>query len=722
MPEVRIDERSTLARLAAWRSRPIERPVTAARVDAAEPFYFVGNEVLVDARDRDLVEELVARGGTVVPEPPLPPVPDVIQRRRDVDMSSAPTQVLVRFDQTPRTDGDLGSVLEQAQQPGEQLVFSSEVGAGVAALIAPHRLDGRRVGLNLVGQPFSMPLSAPLEGSGLVYGQDPTQWQAFAGRTRMVQAWQLVDSVRQLRGTSPVWIAVCDSGFWLDGAGAPVVAGGQPASDFGAGVLQWNLVNEGQPVPGGTTSFHGNQVASAALAAVGNSAGAAGAGGTVASPAFFHTGRNAENAMRALKLCVWWGIDIINFSWGFWGQSEFWFDSDSWDDTFSWAADNDVISIAAAGNSSWNLPDDQNVRPATRTPRTLTVGWLNTDDTAHPNSNYGSSVWLWAPGTSIQVAPDGGATAGSTVQGTSFAAPIVAGVAAMMRACNPALSADDVRRILVDTGWQGSGRVSRGLDAYAAVWTALGYGLPDTNEPNGSASNPVPLLAVGPGGSLSTAMGAFTAISTPADYDYWSFTVDSLSSVSVTVDWYERLANLSVLVADMDPEADDPTLARTGGPSSGRQVLTGLLRRGRYRVRVSGSGPTAYRLVVRLSPARLAPDAFEANDSFDTATVLQFEEPQEPVVADLHPAVGARHLRGHAALQLEPVRLDLRQRRLLPVRRPGAEDLHRADDLDLGHRRAARRHAVRRSRCGDPVLDGAARASRSNHPRRPRGS
>ena len=626
MPAVRVDEGSTLARLAAWRSHRTARPLAAVRVENADPWYFVADEVVVDAAEERVVDDLMRRGGRLIEDPPLPPVPEGMERRRHVDMASAPRQAVIRFEELPEADlAVLGEALDHAGERGEHL-FSSELGSRVAAAIAPHQAEGRRVGLNLVGRPFQMPLSNPVEGANLAYGADPTAWTAFAGSTRMVQAWQLVDSVRQLRGGPPVWIAVCDSGFWLDGSGAPVVAPGQPASDFGAGVLQWNLVNEGQPVPGGTTSFHGNQVASAALAAVGNAAGAAGAGGTVAVPAFFHTSMAESEALRAVRLCVWWGIDIINFSWGFWGQSEFWFDTDTWDDTFDWAGDNDLVMVAAAGNFGWDLPGgtDHNIRPATRTPRVLTVGWLDPDDTPDRKSDYGSSVNLWAPGLQIEVAPDGGALGGSRVDGTSFSSPIVAGVAAMMRFCNPSLRADDVRRILVDTGWTGSGHVTRGLDAFAAVWSALNFQLPDSNEPNGTVNNPAPLLPVASGSGLAPGFGAFTAIAKASDWDYWSFSVNALSSVTVTVDWYQRLASLNVSVQNVDPAAGDPDLARSGSGASGRLVLSGLLSKGSYRVRVGGSGPTAYRLLVKVSGTTLAPDMFEPNDSFDTATRMAF--------------------------------------------------------------------------------------------------
>lgn len=256
----------------------------------------------------------------------------------------------------------------------------------------------------------------------------------------------------------------------------------------------------------------------------------------------------------------------------------------------------------------------------------MTVGALDTTGNAAAFSNFGSSINLWAPGTAINVAPDGNSATGSTVQGTSFAAPTVAGVAAMMRAVNENLSADDVRRLLVETGWPGTGRVSKGLDARAAVWAALNAALPDSGEPNSSVTMARALLPIGPSGSLAPGFGSFSALGTGGDRDYWSFEVTNLSSVTVTLDWYERLGKLNVAVEPAEG-GGNVDLARSGSSSTGRQVLMGLLPRGRYVARVNGSDATAYRLRVRLAGARLAPDAFEPNNSFETATPLRFEPP-----------------------------------------------------------------------------------------------
>ena len=155
-------------------------------------------------------------------------------------------------------------------------------------------------------------------------------------------------------------------------------------------------------------------------------------------------------------------------------------------------------------------------------------------DNATSYSNYGSSISVWAPGDNIPVAPDGVNPNGSQQSGTSMASPIVAGVAAMMRAINPALDSVAVRQILIETGWPGTGRVSRGLNAQAAVLRALKGALPrkSLSEPNNTAATAAELFPVGPGGSLQPLFGGF-AVRSGVDSDYYKFQVANFSTAAL---------------------------------------------------------------------------------------------------------------------------------------------------------------------------------------------
>ena len=383
MTGVRIEEDSVLSRLADWHAQNNQAPLTAMGDGRAQAL-FVTNEILIDGDDPGLAEELAGRyGGELLEDPPLPPQLEGAEPR-DVDMATAPKVVRLRFDRPPPIDTPEAWIEEalarNPEAPDITAAVSSDFGARVAAVVARHGQDGR-VGVNAVGRSSgAMPLSTITEGGGA----DPTTWPCFSGPSRIVEAWQLVDSFRRMGGSiKPVFVGICDGGFWVDQKGVPQLGPGQKVSDFGPAVPQWNLLLDGwgvqgQPAYGTNPSkcsggsscpYHGNQVASAAVAAVNDQSGAAGSGGTVARPWFFFTSISDWQALRCLKLCVWWGIDVLNMSWEECTSWEALRSSSSWVATFDWAAKNGLVMITGAGNDGWNLPDDgDHPRPATRTP------------------------------------------------------------------------------------------------------------------------------------------------------------------------------------------------------------------------------------------------------------------------------------------------------------------------------------------------------------------
>ena len=632
--QVQVDANSVLARFADWNAQLKGRPVGAFGPQTREATLFAEDEVLVDGSDEGLIRSLREQhGAELIEEAPLPPRPRRLQANRDVDLSDVPSYTRLRFDRPPEV-ADRAGLLSRAagemRSADGMVTVSSDLAASTAALVTRHSLEGHSIGLNLFGRPFGMPLASATDSAIPVVGSNPFTWPAFAGSTRMVDAWQLADSVRDISGTRLITIGVLDSGFWLDGRGVPNVPAGQVASDFGPQFLQLNLQDESKPAGGvnpNGSPWHGNAVASTAAAVVNNSLGAAGSGGTIATPMFFQTDYCITQVLRCVKICAAWGIDVLNFSFGFWGHPETFFSNGIWDRNFQFAFDHDVVMVAASGNFGVELPgDDMHIRPATRTPGVLTVGSIDSADNAVPRSDYGSSVWLWAPGTNIPVMPDQKNPAGSLVSGTSFASPMVAGVAAMMRYVNAAMTAPQIRQALVDTGQPGRGHATKTLDAFAAVFAAVHGVLPDPDEPNNTPATARTLLPIGPGGTLVPWTGGFSTRSSSSDPDYWRFAVDTFSTVSVTASWYQRLGTLFIAV-----EAEDTTVSgldqmiETKNPSGGQIMLAGLLPPGNYRIRIGGHGITAYRLSVNRARTPLTADIFEVNDSFDQAPRLLFE-------------------------------------------------------------------------------------------------
>ncbi len=150
-------------------------------------------------------------------------------------------------------------------------------------------------------------------------------------------------------------------------------------------------------------------------------------------------------------------VDIINLSLGIT------VDSPELKDACDRAANRDVLVVGAAGNTKSAI-----IFPA-RYPSVVCVGAVGTNFFTTSYSNFGDEMELVAPGGHLVVDrwgdgwPDGilssvmdetvfpAVFSQSFLQGTSEAAPHVAGVAALLLAIDPTLSANDLRQIMRDT-------------------------------------------------------------------------------------------------------------------------------------------------------------------------------------------------------------------------------------------------------------------------------
>ena len=161
-----------------------------------------------------------------------------------------------------------------------------------------------------------------------------------------------------------------------------------------------------------------------------------------------------KDIANAIRYAVDNGANVINMSFGKGFSPE----KSAVDEAVKYADSKGVLMVHAAGNDGENLAE----KPSFPTPVYLAGGrpnnwievgassWKGLDSLAAPFSNYGKAqVDVFAPGVDIlSTVPGGGYERES---GTSMAAPVVTGLAAMVMSYYPNLSAADVKRIILDS-------------------------------------------------------------------------------------------------------------------------------------------------------------------------------------------------------------------------------------------------------------------------------
>jgi hypothetical protein len=626
---------SYMRRQSAGRRVPLGGIALGGRVEGM----FVENEILVNARDTATLDFLVDRfGGQVAPVRPLPEPPGEMRHalRRNVDPDRLPhmVSVTIRGDDVP-----LDPVVQLAQRDDARgLQLSSNAAAGTLAaslLLRERNLGG---GLDAAGVPTAFPLLSAAESPA---AGNPYTWAQYAGKSQVTRAWQLcqaLDNVRSMR--TPIFIGILDMGF-------------DSTANVDFPILQFNLTNEGAsalgPAPKGF-AFHGSAVAGVAAAAVNNTQGAAGVAGIpvgaanqpVATPFLFRTNIVISEIYRCLNCCVWWGIDVLNMSIRLTWPKFFLPIHRDWDGNFQFAHDQGLIMVTAAGNDGEELPDFVTF-PATRTPGVITVGALDTNadptllyNVPRGDSNYGSSVDVWAPGTNLQTVPIPGSGPFSTFNQTSAASPFVAGVAALLKSANPALRPPDIKQILRETASTDSPnpRSNRIVNAYQAVLRAINYALPPgaSEEPN---DNPAAAkVMTQPAPNTFRPLGE-TVMSNGFDVDYHRFTTTEYADITVTLTFVQPL---SIVVMELIPDADIValgSLAETRSPGM-HQITLLQAAPGSYLVKVRSSMPNYYRLSVTTTPRPLAPDMFENNESQTEAAVIHLRKSRFGDLLGLH--------------------------------------------------------------------------------------
>lgn len=215
---------------------------------------------------------------------------------------------------------------------------------------------------------------------------------------------------------------------------------------------------DGDPFPGvSTIRDHGTHIAGIIGAQTNNAIGISGIAQNVklmAVKGFKDTseGASLSDLLSTIYYSVNNGADIINCSWGVQATP-----SPSMVEAFNYARNNGVFVTVAAGN---NGLDASLFAPASLN-SVFTVGSINSNYTISTFSNHGNSVQIYAPGGDNESQGFGinqgiystisvGSGSYGNMEGTSMAAPHIAGIAALILSHNPSLSVPDLEDLLVN--------------------------------------------------------------------------------------------------------------------------------------------------------------------------------------------------------------------------------------------------------------------------------
>lgn len=207
-------------------------------------------------------------------------------------------------------------------------------------------------------------------------------------------------------------------------------------------------VSKGGPLSGSINGdhYHGSHVAGIIAAKLNNSKGIAGVcpnckimtiKANMPNTDEFYT----SSLVASVEYATQMGANIINMSLGGPISSDTLYQA-----AIQAAISANIVTVAAAGNDHSNM-DNTPVSPASF-PEVIAVSATNGTEFDSSYSNFGSAIWVSAPGTNIESTITGSNRAYAFLSGTSMATPVVSGVIGLLKSLQPRLTVANVKTLL----------------------------------------------------------------------------------------------------------------------------------------------------------------------------------------------------------------------------------------------------------------------------------